>query len=255
MTDWNAERYHRVSQPQFQWGQKVLSELQLRGDETVIDAGCGSGRLTALLLERLPQGRVIALDASEAMLDVARRELARYGDRVSFVHADLGALELDVQADVLFSTATFHWVLDHDALMAGLKRVIKPGGKLHAQCGGLGNLSAFMALARTVTDRPPFDQFLDGFQSPTFFATAEETNARLEAAGFHDVKTWLTAAPTQFADGADFNAFISTVVLRNALSFLPEALREKFSATVTEAAKPGYSLDYVRLEIRATASR
>src|SRR5437588_11509857 len=119
--EWDASSYHRISEPQFRWGQQVLGRLELTGGETVIDAGCGSGRLTAQLLERLPEGHVIALDASENMLREARAHLQpRFGDRVSFVHADLQSLGIDEGADAIVSTATFHWVLDHPRLFEGL---------------------------------------------------------------------------------------------------------------------------------------
>ncbi len=138
--DWDAATYHRISEPQVTWGRRVLDRLPLRGDETVLDAGCGTGRLTAELLERLPRGRVLALDNSPAMLAAAREYLApRFGDRVSFVLADLQELAdrpLPEPVDAIFSTAAFHWVLDHPRLFRGLYRALRPGGRLVAQCGG-----------------------------------------------------------------------------------------------------------------------
>ena len=127
--DWNAEKYQRVSEPQWNWGLKVLAELALEGNETVLDAGCGTGRLTAVLLERLPAGRVVALDVSKAMLEVAQRELERFGERVAFIHGDLSALGLHHRCDVVFSTATFHWVLEHAAMLRGLFDALRPGGR------------------------------------------------------------------------------------------------------------------------------
>ena len=117
--EWNASSYHRLSNPQFSWGQKVLERLELRGNEEVLDAGCGTGRLTAELLERLPRGRVIAVDHSENMLRVAREYLAsRYGDRVTFIRRDLQTLRLRESVDGVFSTATFHWIPDHPCSFA-----------------------------------------------------------------------------------------------------------------------------------------
>ena len=109
LREWDAATYHRVSAPQLDWGRRVLARLPLRGDETVVDAGCGSGRLTAQLLERLPRGRVIAVDASADMLRIGAEHLVpHFGDRVSFVQADLQTLTLPAPADAVFSTATFH---------------------------------------------------------------------------------------------------------------------------------------------------
>src|SRR5262245_33124609 len=111
--EWDAQAYDRLSDPQYRWGVRVLERLALRGDETALDAGCGSGRLTALLLERLPHGRVIAVDRSENMLAEARARLAGSDDRVTFVAADLQTYAGDALCDAIVSTATFHWILDH----------------------------------------------------------------------------------------------------------------------------------------------
>jgi trans-aconitate methyltransferase len=248
-TDWNAEEYNQISEPQLRWGLAVLSELELKGDETVLDAGCGSGRLSAALLERLPNGRVIALDASEPMLDVARRELEKYGDRVSFLNADLAQLELQHVADVVFSTATFHWVHDHAALFRGLHRALKPGGRLHAQCGGAGNLARHIALAAQV-----MGQDTSGFRYPAHFATPDEAAANLRAAGFVDARAWLKEAPTPFPDAAAYRRFVKHVTLRTVVAALGEQA-DGFLDAVTAAAAPAYSLDYVRLELRASVSR
>src|SRR5829696_8801002 len=107
--EWDATTYHRVSNPQFGWGQRVLDRVPLRGDETVVDAGCGSGRLTAELLKRLPRGRVIAVDRSQNMLRAAGEYLRPlFGERVRFVRAGLQSLRLEESVDGIFSTATFH---------------------------------------------------------------------------------------------------------------------------------------------------
>ncbi len=141
--EWNADEYHRLSAPQFLWGQRVLSELHLRGDECVLDAGCGTGKLTRLLLQNVPRGRVVGLDVSRNMVLHAQQNLRPdFGDRVQFVAADLLSLPFLGRFDGIFSTASFHWVLDHDALFRNLFQALKPSGWLHAQCGGGPNLGA-----------------------------------------------------------------------------------------------------------------
>ena len=140
--EWNAADYHRLSTPQFQWGQRVLNDLRLRGDECVLDAGCGTGKLTHLLLQNLPRGRVVGLDLSRNMVQHARRDLqVAFGERVQFVAADLIALPFRDAFDGIFSTASFHWVLDHDILFSNLFAALRPGGWLHAQCGGGANIA------------------------------------------------------------------------------------------------------------------
>ena len=238
---WNAAAYDRVADPQARWGAEVLTRLPLAGDETVLDAGCGSGRVTELLLERLPEGRVVALDLSGGMLLEARRRLARFGERVTFVEADL-AKPLPIQpVDAILSTATFHWVLDHDVLFANLAAVLRPGGWLVAQCGGFGNVQRFVDAAKRVD--PSFTRH-HNFQTP------DATRDRLERSGFTDVQAWLSPAPTRFEPGEPFAAFLETVCLRPTLADMPDDRRKPFvEAVAREMGEP--VLDYVRLNIVA----
>ena len=240
--DWNATSYDRVADPQTRWGAEVVERLPLEGDETVLDAGCGTGRVTELLLARLPRGRVVALDASAGMLVQARQRLGRFGDQVEYVEADLGKpLPLAPPVDAVLSTATFHWVLDHDALFENLAAVLRPGGWLVAQCGGFGNVATLLRVAREVHP---------GFSRQHNFQTPEATRARLQASGFDHVDAWLSDAPTRFDTGAPFEAFLETVCLRTFLDELPPGEREPFVRAVA-ARMPEPVLDYVRLNITA----
>jgi trans-aconitate 2-methyltransferase len=240
--DWNAASYDKVADPQARWGAEVLERLPLEGNETVLDAGCGTGRVTELLLARLPRGKVVALDASASMLEQARGRLARFGDRVAYVHADLEQpLPLDGPVDAVLSTATFHWVLDHDALFANLAAVLRPGGWLVAQCGGFGNVAQFLAVARSVDP---------AFRKAHNFQTPEATRERLERYGFDAIETWLSDAPTRFEPGAPFEAFLETVCLRPNVDRLPPGEREAFVKAVADR-MPEPVLDYVRLNITA----
>src|ERR671933_563060 len=143
---WDGAAYDRLSTPMEQLGREVMERLELRGDETILDAGCGSGRLTELLKERVPDGRVIGVDASASMIDAARERL---GPNADLRVADLVALDLGGDTvDVVFSTATFHWIADHDALFRSLRAALRPGGRLVAQCGGAGNIASIHAAAR-----------------------------------------------------------------------------------------------------------
>src|SRR5664279_1650720 len=115
--EWNAADYHRLSAPQFHWGQRVLRVLKLRGDEFLLDVGCGTGKLTRILLENLPHGRVVGLDLSRNMVLHARHDLLPdFGAKVSFVAADIVDEPFGSCFDGIFSTACLHWVHDHDAL-------------------------------------------------------------------------------------------------------------------------------------------
>jgi trans-aconitate 2-methyltransferase len=244
--EWNATKYDRIADPMARWGTGMLDRLALRGDETVLDAGCGSGRVTERLLERLPDGRVVALDASSAMLAEARRRLARFGRRVAFVHADLARpLPLDEPVDAILSTATFHWVLDHDALFANLAAAVRPGGRLVAQCGGAGNIATLRSVLDALGVPPAGD---------LRFETALATARHLTESGFVDVETWLSFEPTRFEPGEPFETYLETVCLRSQLARLPADERPGFVRTVATR-MPRAELDYVRLNIVARRSR
>ena len=253
--DWDGAAYQRLSDPQFRWGMRVLESIALRGDECVLDLGCGSGRLTAELLARLPRGRVIAVDASPSMISTARQQLARFGERVAFIESDLLDLELDSVADLAFSTATFHWIQDHAQLFRVLYRALKPGGHLVAQCGGGKNLARIRGRAEQLMSEARFAAFFRDWQNPWNYASPETTAARLSSAGFIEVETGLEEAPTTFPGADAFRQFVRTVVLRPYLAAIPdEARREEFlDALVAQAAgdTPPFTLDYWRLNMRA----
>lgn len=244
--EWDAATYDRVADPMARWGAAILDRLKLRGDETVLDCGAGSGRVTEMLVARLPAGRVVAIDASVNMLEEARRRLAPAGERVRFLHADL--LELtpallgdDAPADAVLSTATFHWIPDHERLFANLAAVMHPGAQLVAQCGGVGNIAR---LLRTAADL--------GVERPGTwnYATPEDTRRRLEAAGFVDIEVWLHDEPTPFETAAQLAQYLETVCLRQAFTSIPAEERRRVLDDIV-AAMPERVIDYVRLNITA----
>jgi trans-aconitate 2-methyltransferase len=243
--DWDARTYDRIADPQTRWGAAVLDRLPLTGDERVLDAGCGSGRVTEHLAERLPRGEIVALDGSASIIDAARDRLARFGDRIEYVVADLGRpLPIEGSVDAVLSTATFHWVPDHAALFMNLAAVTKPGGWLVAQYGGAGNVARVMAALATIGD---------GWLGPAYFETPMATTRRLDAAGYVDIECWLSDEPTRFEPGEPFETFLRTVVLGPQLERLPEDQQAGFVRAVADALGEPV-IDYVRLNITARRS-
>jgi trans-aconitate methyltransferase len=252
--EWDSSVYHRLSGPQVSWGKRVLSRLKLRGDELVLDAGCGTGRLTADLLEALPKGQVIASDLSQNMLTAAREHLAKYGERVHLVNCDLLHLPFENAFDGIVSTAAFHWVLDHDRLFAGLLRALVPGGWLEAQCGGGPNLRRLRDRVAAMAATPQIAPFFAEFREPWLFEDAQGAAATLRRAGFVDVETSIEPAPTILADAAEYSEYVRNIILQRHLEKLPtEAHRAQFVARLTAQAAeddPPFSLDYWRLNLR-----
>ncbi len=241
--DWDAATYDRIADPQLRWGSAVLDRLKLDGGDTIMDAGCGSGRVTELVAVRFPAARIVALDGSPSMIEQARRRLERFGDQVTFVQADLmHPLPVGEPVDAILSTATFHWIPDHDALFANLAGAMRPGARLVAQCGGAGNLSSVVRV-------------LDDLGADTFtgkvFATPEETEGRLGRTGFDEIECWLHPEPTTFESLDALETFLRTVVLGDHV----HGMSDDEAATLTHdvaSRLPGLQLDYVRLNIGAT---
>ncbi len=240
-TAWDAGTYDRSSEPQQAWGAEVLGRLEgIAPDARVLDVGCGTGRVTEGLLSLVPGGRVLAVDASAEMVALARRRL---GERAEVWCENALELELDEPVDAIVSTATLHWVTDHDRLWARLAKALRPGGVLEIQCGGKGNIDGVRevidALARESAPE------LVGF-SPWVFASPQETQERLRDAGFTAIRCWLEERPTYPADVA---AFVPTSILAAHLERLPEERRGRFAAEVV--ARVSLPLDYVRLNASA----
>lgn len=256
--EWNASVYHQISNPHITWGRTVLSGLELRGNETAVDAGCGSGRLTTELLELLPNGRVLAIDRSANMVAQARENLASFGDRVTVIQADIANLSPEITGgtvDLVFSTATFHWIADHVQLFRGIFSILNPGGLLSAQCGGGPNLDRLLVRAKQSMCSPELAPFFGDWPGPWEFADDLTTANRLQDAGFADIATWLYEAPTPMADAEAYRSFLTNVIMGEHLARLPDEKRADFIDALTEGAStedPPFVFDYWRLNMRAT---
>ena len=244
--DWDAATYDRVSDVQFAWALEQLGRLPLRGDEVVLDAGCGSGRVTAELVNRVPHGRVYGVDVAPSMVAHARERL---GDSATVLRQDLLELDLPEPVDVVFSNATLHWIEDHDALFATLGRAMKPQGRLIAQCGGEGNVASFLRVTDAVANEEPFAAHFEGWQWPGHFASAPDTSARLRRAGFTDVSCWLEPRPVT---PADLIPFVQAVCLVRHMDRLPEQLKPLFRDRVLKRLGSPVTIDYVRLNMTAS---
>lgn len=255
--EWDAAEYEVLAAPMTGWGADFLKFLVerrvIRGDEDVIDAGCGTGRVTELLLRCIPDGTVLAVDASEAMVEASTGRFA--GDpRVRVERRDLLRLEVERAVDLVFSTATLHWIKDHEHLFERFARTLKPGGRLVAQCGGEGNITRLRAAIGQVMREDRFKEFFVRWEDPWNFADPATTRARLEAAGFEEIETWLHEEAAEFDSIEELTGYLKTAVLGQHLTFLPEAEHEPFAAAVAMQLAAGGPLviDYVRLNILAT---
>ena len=243
--DWDAVSYDRISDLQLAWGREVLDRLELRGDEVVLDAGCGTGRVTAMIADRLSRGRVIGVDASPSMIEHAR-ELPELD--AELIVSDLLKLDLREPVDVVFSNATFHWIADHDALFRRLYGLLRPGGRLGAQCGAEGNVSSLVEAFRITSRESPYVEHFRGWEGPWFFAPANETKKRLERIGFEGVRCWTEDKRVVLENPREFHR---TVGFAAHLERLPSDLHDDFFEAVLARVRDPSVQDYVRLNISA----
>jgi trans-aconitate 2-methyltransferase len=242
LLEWNARSYDSLPLPHLRWGEGVLAHLRLTGDETVADIGCGTGRDAQRLLDRLPRGRVLAVDGSEQMLAQLRTRLAGRLDRVDVLRADLREPLALPPVDAVMSVAALHWLPDHAVVFRSVAGALRPGGQFVAEAGGAGNVASVQAILDDLGVR-------DGVGAPGF-AGAEETRDRLAAAGFGQIEVGLVPDPVRLRPGAQLEEYLATVMLGAVLRELPEADRQPFVHTVAQRLDEPV-IDYVRLQLSA----
>lgn len=255
---WDAATYDRIGTPMRRWAQRVIDGLALRGDETVLDAGCGSGSVTLDLRAKLPRGKIYAVDASPEMIARLEGTLAEHGvTSVVTLRASLTDFTLPEQVDCVFSNAVFHWIPDDDALFGCLHRATRPGGRLRAQCGGYGNNAHVLEAVAAVRREERFARYLDGFADSKKYRRPEEAVAALERAGWRDARASLFDQPVPFESEDDAALYIRTILLRDHVARLPEGEGDAYCrAVVRETVRrwgAPYVADYVRLDLWATA--
>jgi trans-aconitate 2-methyltransferase len=251
---WDGDMYHRLSAPMEAMALPVLERLAVVDGESVLDAGCGSGRVTRHLVSKNLHGPVVAVDADADMVRIATQTLAHTHAVVrqaDLLELDLPALDVGVDAvDAVFSTATFHWIKDHDALFARVFAALTPGGRLEAQCGGGHNIAHVHEVAREIAQQPEYKAALADAEQVTNFYTPEETERRLRDAGFVDARCWLEEIPVRPDDAI---GYLRVIILGQHVERLGEERGMRFVHEV--ARRLGFpsvvTLDYVRLNISA----
>lgn len=254
--EWNSSAYHQLSDPQFGWALKVIKRLDALDPgtpERILDAGCGTGRVTAELLRKFPQSHILAVDASENMVGKARITLQQFGERVTVEQCDLSELSFSNTFDLIFSTAVFHWIKDHERLFRVLCRALKPGGLLFAQCGGGPNLKRLRDRIQQLVTDERFRQYFKESQKVWEYPSPELTAERLKKAGFTHVSCSLEEAPVAFVDEKAYGNFLSAIILHPYLERLPRSLQLEFETEMIRQAaldQPPFVLDYWRLNLQ-----
>jgi trans-aconitate 2-methyltransferase len=262
-TYWDAETYDRIGTPMRLWAQQVIEDLELKGDETVLDAGCGSGSVTLDLLSKLPRGKIYAIDSSLQMIQKLKKTLEEKKiDNVIAMQADLTKLQLSEKVDVVFSNAVFHWIQDDDGLFGSLARATNSGGRLRAQCGGGANIRKLMAATREVEARRPYNEYLSGRVEPRKYRSNEQAKAALERNGWKDVRAETFPSDVTFDDEDHAVLYLKTIILQQQAAALEASgkpnladrfLRDVIAEVEARHGQP-FVADYVRLDLWATRS-
>ncbi len=241
---------------QERWGVQLLRQVPREHYVRILDAGCGSGRLTAHLLRKFPESHVIGLDVSGEMLEQARRNLRRFRRRLELVEGDLLTAKPGPKFELVFSNAAFHWIRDHTRLFQNIHRWLAPGGRLVAQYGGAGNLGRIATLTPLLSELSLFRPHFRNFRRPVNYGAPSATRKLLRDSGFQEIQVRLHKAPTPFPSRTRFRDFVRNVILIPDLSRLPtpdlkEAYLDAFLALYEKKFARPYLLDYVRLTIWA----
>jgi trans-aconitate 2-methyltransferase len=256
---WNPTDYAQHSSAQLAWGRELIARLRLRGDEAILDVGCGDGKLTAELAAAVPRGSVLGVDANLEFINYAQQHYppARFSN-LEFRQMDARQLKAVRSFDVVFSNAALHWVADHRAFLKGCAHLLRPGGRLTTSCGGAGNMSEIVAALESVIAAEPWRRFFGDFDFPYYFYTPAEYSAWLAEAGLQ-ARHLALVEKDMIHDGAEGLAAWLRTTWMPYTDRVPEAMRGELIGQITTAYLANHPLDpagrshvnAVRLEVEA----
>jgi trans-aconitate methyltransferase len=260
--NWDASTYHRISDAQESWGHETIEYRKWKGNETVLDAGCGSGRLTKILSIKVPHGKVIAVDSDLSMVRLAKENLVKFSN-IEFTHMDISEIKLEEKVDVVFSNAVLHWILNHKKVFERFCQILNRDGQLLIQCGGYGNLAKTLSILNKVSKSKEFYNYFCNnkdeniWNQTWYFAKKEDTEKILKEIGFRNIQVFIENKEPKFRNKEEYFLFIKTIVLIPYLKYLPnDLLKDKFAKSVVEeietnAKELQWKLDFVRQNINA----
>ncbi|HJU34513.1 MAG TPA: methyltransferase domain-containing protein [Nitrososphaera sp.] len=252
---WDAHTYDKVSiNVQLEWGRKLIDKRKWIGNETVMDAGSGSGNLTKIIADKLPHGQIYAVDADLNMLQQAKSNLSDYNN-VHIIHSSMDKVILPSKVDVVFSNAALHWVLDQENLFFHFWQLMKPKGELLIEYGGHGNIEKTLSVIFKVAQSDQFRKYFANWTQSWYFPKPHETEIILRKARFRDSQVNLSSRTTSFSDRQSFASFVRTVIMKPFLAYLPDAAKKEqfLDAFLHDIEQSGgrWSLDYMRLNLFA----
>jgi len=229
--EFDGKKYEQASTHQKEWGLKLIEELDLKGNESVLDLGCGDGALTCMIAERLPDGQALGIDASQGMIDTA---MPKATANLDFKLLDIDNLAFEEKFDIIFSNATLHWVKDHRKLLRNVQRALRPGGRVRFDFAGDGNCINFFAIIKEAIALDRFVAAFNGFEWPWYMPTVEAYSTLAKESGLHSVKVWSGIADRYFSDKETMIRWIDQPSIVPFLPRLTESERNPFRNYVVE---------------------
>lgn len=230
--NFDGEKYKKASAHQKEWANKILAELYFKGNETILDLGCGDGVITNQLADLVPDGEVLGIDASEGMIKTAQK--GREFKNVIFELKNINEIEYKNRFDFIFSNATLHWILDHNKLLKKVFQALKPAGTIRFNFAGDGNCSFFFGVIRRAMSKSRFREFFQDFTWPWYMPTIEEYNKIAAETEFSDFEIWGENADRYFADCDSMIKWIDQPSIVPFLKCIPAHQKQDFRNFVVE---------------------
>ena len=256
---WNPEDYAKNSDAQLKWARSLTKDINLKEYQSILDVGCGDGKITGDFAASLPNSRIVGVDSSPEMIAYARDKYPQSEyPNLTFNCIDARSLQFKQEFDLLFSNATLHWVDDHQAFLMGANKALKDNGRLIISCGGEGNAAQVLATFAELTARDIWRSYFADFDNPYFFHGLEDYQIWLEQAGFKINRLELVPKDMTHQGKAGLAGWIRTTWMPFT-KYVPEAQREEFIAQFVELYLANNPLDdrglthvaMVRLEVDA----
>lgn len=231
---WNAADYAANSVVQQTWARELIAQLRLRGDERVLDVGCGDGKVSAEIAQAVPRGSVVGIDASPEMIKFARAAFPTGRiPNLEFQVMDARNIRFGRKFDLVFSNAALHWVDDHRAFLHGAAECLRSGGRLVVSCGGKGNAQDVFIALRPEMRLKRWRGFFRKLEKPYFFYSPADYDKWLPRFGFKTNRIKLSPKDAGYNGRDRFAAWLRTTWLPYTQR-VPEDSREEFIAAVTD---------------------
>ncbi|MEW6104712.1 MAG: methyltransferase domain-containing protein [bacterium] len=256
MYKWDAEDYHKSSFEQQKWAKELILKLALKGNERVLDIGCGDGKISAEIAEKLPRGSILGIDSSFEMISFAKDNFS--SKNLAFQLQDARGMNFISEFDVVFSTSTLHWVIDHLPVLKGIKRSLKPGGRILLQMAGKGNAAKIIEVSETIVNSKRWNEYFTDFAFPWGFYGTDEYNVWLKDVGLKVKRVELIPKDMIHKGKEGLSGWIRTTWLPYTQR-LPEELRDEFIGEIVDKYIKDYPPDnkgfihiqMMRLEVEA----